>query len=148
VISRSGYSLIQKQAFKLNASDKNTFDGIRFALIPDATARNANIKKLDHPGVLKIFEVFQTPSKLQIDSELCTGGELFERIQVTKKFSENAAAGRIKEIFSALLHSHRQGVIHRKLKPENILYEGKENNSRLKLINFGTSLMETKIIVN
>jgi calcium-dependent protein kinase len=99
---------------------------------------------LDHPGILKIFEVFQSPSHLYIVTELCTGGELFDRIKDMKKFSENQAARCMMEIVAAVMHCNQLGIVHRDLKPENIMYENKEREASLKIIDFGTSQIYNK----
>lgn len=98
------------------------------------------LKRIDHPGIVKIFEIFQNTPKLYIVTELFTGGELFDRIKEMKKFSENQAAKCIKEVAGALIHCHQQGIVHGDLIPENILYENKEETAKLKLIGFGNSL--------
>lgn len=143
LISRSGYSLIQKATHIATSSQR----AIKTIPLPSDTILTQTLvqelsilKKLDHPGVLRIFEVFKTAKSLQIVTELYTGSELFDRIKELKKFSENSAASIIKEISAALMHCHRQGVTHRNIKPENIIYESNETNAKLKLIGFGTSL--------
>ena len=101
------------------------------------------LKRLNHPGIIKIFEVFQSPSNLSIVTELCSGGELFDRIKELKSFSENQAAQCMLQIVNAVMYCHSHGVVHRDLKPENVLYEDKKT-STLKLIDFGLSQIYTK----
>ena len=98
------------------------------------------LKRIDHPGIVKVFEIYQNTPKLYIVTELFTGGELFDRIKEMKKFTENQAARCVKEVAGALIHCHQQGIVHGDLKPENILYENKEETAKLKLIGFGNSL--------
>lgn len=96
------------------------------------------LKRLDHPNIIKIFEVFQSPSSISIVTELCSGGELFDRIKELKSFSENQAAQCMLQIVNAVMYCHNKGVVHRDLKPENVLYEDRKS-STLKLIDFGLS---------
>lgn len=98
------------------------------------------LKKLDHPGIVKIYELYRNDPKLHIVSEFLAGEELFDRIKELKKFSENQAARCVKELAGALIHCHQQGIVHGNIKPENILYENKEENAKLKLVGFGNSL--------
>ncbi|OMJ81658.1 hypothetical protein SteCoe_17816 [Stentor coeruleus] len=94
------------------------------------------LKRLDHANIIKIIEVIEDTTKLNIITEYCKGGELFDRIMNCKTFSENAAANYMFQILSGLIHIHENGVVHRDLKPENILFV--ENNSDyLKIIDFG-----------
>ncbi len=101
------------------------------------------LKTLDHPNIIKVFEYYNTKKKLYIINELCSGGELFDKIQKEKYFTENVAAHIMKQIFSAVHFCHSNNVIHRDLKPENILIESeKEFNKEffhVKIIDFGTS---------
>ena len=72
-------------------------------------------------------------------TELCTGGELFDKIVASKGFSENKAALYLYQLMSAVLACHDKGIVHRDLKPENILFSSSAEDSPLKVIDFGTS---------
>jgi calcium-dependent protein kinase len=100
------------------------------------------LKMLDHPNIIKVYEYFNTKRKLFIVSELCTGGELFDRITEVKYFTETVAAHIMKQIFSATAFCHANNIIHRDLKPENILIENLEERKKdffnIKIIDFGT----------
>ena len=102
------------------------------------------LKKLDHPGIIKIFQVYKEIYSIHIITELCTGGELFEKIIKNKRFSENTAARYAFDIVSIIKYCHDLGVIHRDLKPENILFEDASPDSRLKIVDFGTSVRYQK----
>ncbi len=93
--------------------------------------------KMDHPNIVKIFEVYEWKSKLCIIMELCEGGDLFQYIRNSKAFSEKKAASIAKEILSAVFYMHKNGVVHRDLKPDNMLYD--KESKALKIIDFGTA---------
>ena len=97
------------------------------------------LKQLDHPNIIKIFEVYKNKNKLFIVTEFCEGGELFDRILTMSRFSENTAAKYMLDIVSAVMHCHNCEIIHRDLKPENFLFESKSEEGHLKLIDFGCS---------
>jgi calcium-dependent protein kinase len=97
------------------------------------------LKDLDHPNILKVFEVIEDDNSINIITELCTGGELFDRIVSNKGFSENKAAFYMLQIMSAVLTCHDKDIVHRDLKPENILFTTASEDSPLKVIDFGTS---------
>jgi calcium-dependent protein kinase len=101
------------------------------------------LKSLDHPNILKVYEYFNTKRKFYIISELCTGGELFDKIQTDKYFNEKASAHVMKQLLSAVAFCHNNNIIHRDLKPENILIESEEEYKKeyftIKIIDFGTS---------
>jgi len=106
------------------------------------------LKLLDHPNILRVFEIFEEPNNVSFISELCTGGELFDRIASQKSFGENKAAFYISQITSALMNCHSNGIVHRDIKPENILFEDETEDSLLKLIDFGTSMRVSNLDMN
>lgn len=77
-------------------------------------------------------------------TEICRGGELFDKIVEAEFFDEPTSAKIFKQILLSLNYCHKQGVAHRDLKPENFLFEEDDVNSDLKIIDFGLS----KIITN
>ncbi|EAS02022.1 calcium-dependent kinase (macronuclear) [Tetrahymena thermophila SB210] len=97
------------------------------------------LKQLDHPNIIKVYEVFQDNKFLYIVTELCTGGELFDRIIEYKHFNEKEAADVMYQILNAINYLHKNKIVHRDLKPENLLLDSKNKDSILKLVDFGTS---------
>ena len=71
------------------------------------------LKKLDHPNIIKVFEFFQDPRHFYIVTELCTGGELFDRIIKSHHFSEKKAGETLKQILSAIVYCHDNQIVHR-----------------------------------
>jgi calcium-dependent protein kinase len=66
--------------------------------------------------------------------ELCSGGELIDRVSRLSKFSEKEAADVIFKMMKALIHCHSNNVVHRDIKPENIMFS---EDGEVKLIDFG-----------
>lgn len=97
------------------------------------------LKRLDHPNIIRVYNVYKNKSTLYIATELCRGGELFDRIQTMKKFGENQAAKYMLDMVSGVMHCHDNDIVHRDLKPENLLFESENEDAKLKLIDFGTS---------
>lgn len=93
------------------------------------------LKRLNHPNIVKVFEFFENDLYLYIIMELLTGGELFDKINKAKRFSEKKAAGYFYQILAGVQYLHKHHIVHRDLKPENILFDDKT----LKIIDFGTS---------
>ena len=103
------------------------------------------LQKMDHPNIIKLFEVYESERSLYVVMEECKGGEIFDRIieHINSKqmYSEKDAATIFKQVMSSIQYCHNKNVCHRDLKPENILYlnEGSEENNRIKIIDFGLS---------
>lgn len=93
----------------------------------------------DHPNVIKLYEYFEDETNVYLVTELCTGGELFDRIIKEEFFSEQVAAKVFKQILQALNYCHSMNIVHRDLKPENFLFVSNDPNADLKIIDFGLS---------
>lgn len=94
---------------------------------------------LDHPNIARLFEVFEDDNAVHLVMELCTGKELYERLQHRKKYSESDAARIIKQMLNAINYCHQGKICHRDLKLENWVFANESDDSPLKLIDFGFS---------
>lgn len=92
-----------------------------------------------HANVVTLVDGFEDKRNVHIVMELCTGGELFDRIVARGHYSEKSAAQIIRAIVEVVAHCHSMGVVHRDLKPENFLLSSAGNASELKAIDFGLS---------
>lgn len=101
------------------------------------------LKKLDHPNIIKVYEFYQDEAAYYVVTDLCTGGELFEKIVQEKIFTEKQAAEYMRQILSAIAYCHEKQLVHCDLKPENIMLES-PNSSLIKIIDFGNSSICTK----
>ena len=97
------------------------------------------LQQLDHPNVLKLYEYFEDDKYVYLITELCKGGELFDRIQQAEFFAEEQAAKIFLQILKPINYCHQNGIAHRDIKPENFIFESKDENSDLKIIDFGLS---------
>ncbi|KAK7496091.1 hypothetical protein BaRGS_00012792 [Batillaria attramentaria] len=95
--------------------------------------------RMSSPYVIRLKEVYETPSQLFLVLELVTGGELFDRIVTQGFYSEKDAARAVSDILHGVLYLHQNGVVHRDLKPENLLYESMTDGCKLKIADFGLS---------
>ncbi len=104
--------------------------------------------QMDHPNIIKLYEVYEDNRYIYLIMEECSGGELFDRIldRITNKsmFSEKEAAVIFRQMVSAICYCHAQGICHRDLKPENLLFLDSSNESPLKVIDFGLSRIFNK----
>ncbi|XP_078422338.1 calcium/calmodulin-dependent protein kinase type IV isoform X2 [Cetorhinus maximus] len=95
--------------------------------------------RLSHPNIIRLKEIFETLTEINLVLELVTGGELFDRIVEKGYYSEKDAADAVKQILEAVAYLHENGIVHRDLKPENLLYASPTPDALLKIADFGLS---------
>ena len=93
-----------------------------------------------HPNVISIKGAYEDVVAVHLVMELCSGGELFDRIIQRGHYTERKAAELARTIVGVLETCHSLGVMHRDLKPENFLFVSREEDSLLKTIDFGLSM--------
>ncbi|GAX19767.1 calcium/calmodulin-dependent protein kinase I [Fistulifera solaris] len=117
------------------------------------------LKEVKHPHIIQLFDVYEDERYLHLITELCTGGELFDRIIAKTQsaeghFSEHDAALLVRDILDAIRYCHdEKQIVHRDLKPENFLFLTPAENAPVKIIDFGLSrhddahqgIMQTKV---
>jgi calcium-dependent protein kinase len=94
---------------------------------------------VDHPNIIKLYETYEDQLYLHLVMELCTGGDVCERLITKGFFSEEEAANIMKQLLSAVNYLHLNGITHRDLKPENFIYES-ETSDVIKICDFGMSI--------
>ena len=87
-----------------------------------------------HPFILRLYECFQTPSRLIFSMEYCPGGDLRALLQSKGRLSESIVRLYAAEIFLALEHLHGNNIIYRDLKPENVVLD---EEGHVRLVDFG-----------
>jgi serine/threonine protein kinase len=93
------------------------------------------LQNLNHPNIVKAYEVYETPINIYLVLENCSGGDLYRRIP----YSEQDSAKIVGKILSAISHMHMHRVTHRDLKFENIMFENESSDAEIKVIDFGLS---------
>ena len=109
------------------------------------------MSKVDHPNIVKIREIFEDQRYYQIIMEEIKGGSVFDRFiekmeENEETYTEKEAAILFKQIMSAINYCHKQGISHRDIKLENLLYVSKVKNAQIKMIDFGLSTFFENII--
>jgi len=100
------------------------------------------MKKVDHPNVLKLIDIFESDTRVTLVTELVTGGELFYKIVERGSYSEADAAGIVRQLVTGVEYLHSKGIAHRDLKPENLLCsDGEGKDMTIKIADFGLSKM-------
>jgi len=102
------------------------------------------LSKLAHPNIMEIYEFYEDKANFYIVSELCKGGELFDKITEKGSFKEAEACPIMLQLVSAICYSHSNNIVHRDLKPENIMLDiVRDDNPMIKLIDWGSTIKGT-----
>jgi len=143
----SGYSGVVRLATGKHAQQRQTYAVKAFKLASLSRESKAQLESeveiflcMDHPHITRLYDVYESDDVLYMVMECCEGGELFDRISEKKRFSERDAADAMWQMLLAINYIHTHGIVHRDLKLENFLYDGR-GSDHLKLIDFGFSKM-------
>ncbi|XP_033953159.1 MAP/microtubule affinity-regulating kinase 4 isoform X2 [Pseudochaenichthys georgianus] len=94
------------------------------------------MKTLNHPNIVKLFEVIETEKTLYLIMEYASGGEVFDYLVAHGRMKEKEARAKFRQIVSAVHYCHRKNIVHRDLKAENLLLDA---DSNIKIADFGFS---------
>ncbi|KAK7125115.1 hypothetical protein R3I94_019226 [Phoxinus phoxinus] len=105
----------------------------------------ALLRSLEHPRLIQLFRSHHTDTHVYLLMELVAGGDLFDAITQSGRFTEPRAARMITDISQALEYIHNKSIAHRDIKPENLLVQRHGNGSlNLKLADFGLAMVVTE----
>ena len=103
------------------------------------------LKKLSHPNIVRIYEFYESNNNFYLINEYCDGGELFNYIN-NSKLNEQQLSILFYQVFSGLCYLHENNILHRDMKPENILISKIEKDLLsdeeyfwIQIIDFGTA---------
>eukprot|EP00127_Corallochytrium_limacisporum_P004237 Clim_evm182s157 gene=Clim_evmTU182s157 len=96
------------------------------------------MKMLNHPNIIKLYEVIDTTRTLYLVLEYASGGEVFDYLVTHGKMKEREAREKFRQILCAVDYCHRNHVIHRDLKAENLLFD-KDMNIKIADFGFGNT---------
>mmetsp|Transcript_6353 Transcript_6353/g.10535 ORF Transcript_6353/g.10535 Transcript_6353/m.10535 type:complete len:439 (-) Transcript_6353:4-1320(-) len=101
-----------------------------------------SLRKLQHPNIIRLYDVFISEEKIFIVMELMHGGELFDYVVQKGTLTEEEASAIVRKVTSAIVYMHSKNIIHRDLKPENLLLRHTPKTPMdldVKIIDFGLS---------
>jgi len=91
------------------------------------------LKNIDHPNIIKFYEIMRSTNNTYFVYEYCNGGNLHEMITRRRNLSERQSLEFFRQLISAFKVLQKDNIIHRDIKPENILLQ----DDRVKLADFG-----------
>jgi len=105
-------------------------------LLPTIQREAGLLQKLDHPNIVKIYEVVNTRKKVYFILEYVNQGDLFKRLKQSGSFAEPVVSKYIQQVLFGLNYLHSQNIIHRDIKSANLLID---TSGTIKLADFGTA---------
>uniref|UniRef100_A0AAR2LN40 non-specific serine/threonine protein kinase n=1 Tax=Pygocentrus nattereri TaxID=42514 RepID=A0AAR2LN40_PYGNA len=122
---------ITKSEVAIKIIDKTQLDAANLEKI----YREVEIMKLlDHPHIIKLYQVMETKNMLYLVTEYAKNGEIFDYLASRGRLSEADARRKFWQILSAVEYCHERGIVHRDLKAENLLLDAHMN---IKIADFG-----------
>nr|XP_055052379.1 serine/threonine-protein kinase SIK2 isoform X1 [Misgurnus anguillicaudatus] len=122
---------ITKTEVAIKIIDKTQLDAVNLEKI----YREVQIMKmLDHPHIIKLYQVMETKNMLYLVTEYAKNGEIFDYLAKHGRLSEPEARRKFWQILSAVEYCHNRNIVHRDLKAENLLLDGHMN---IKIADFG-----------
>ncbi|KAM5192925.1 serine/threonine-protein kinase DCLK2 isoform 1-T2 [Mantella aurantiaca] len=96
------------------------------------------LRQVKHPNIIMLIEEMDTTTELYLVMELVKGGDLFDAITSSTKYTERDASAMVYNLASAMKYLHGLNIVHRDIKPENLLVcEYPDKTKSLKLGDFG-----------
>jgi calcium/calmodulin-dependent protein kinase I len=96
----------------------------------------------NHPGIVTLIDVDESMQDcMRIVMELCEGGELYDAIQAKKCYNEPDSKATVRNLLETVAFIHSKGIMHRDMKPENILLVSKAQYTDVKISDFGLAKM-------
>ncbi|KAJ6747020.1 SERINE/THREONINE-PROTEIN KINASE ATG1B [Salix koriyanagi] len=95
------------------------------------------LKRINHPNIVRLHDIIEVPGRILIVLEYCKGGDLSMYIQRHGKVPEAIAKHFMQQLAAGLQILRDNNLIHRDLKPQNLLLSMSDNNEVLKIADFG-----------
>ncbi|XP_074832857.1 serine/threonine-protein kinase SIK2 [Carettochelys insculpta] len=130
-VVKLGRHRITRSEVAIKIIDKSQLDVVNLEKI----YREVQIMKmLDHPHIIKLYQVMETKSMLYLVTEYAKNGEIFDYLANHGRLSEPEARRKFWQILSAVEYCHSRKIVHRDLKAENLLLD---NHMNIKIADFG-----------
>ena len=140
-IGRGGYSVVYRAHDRRIGSDV----AVKLLVPPPAAARLAHerlrrevqaVRQLSHPGIVQVFDVAEDGPWGFVVMEYVAGPDLAVRVRTRGPLDVGSATSLGHEVAGALAVAHRRGILHRDVKPQNILLAP---DGRARLTDFGSA---------
>ncbi|GJP42197.1 hypothetical protein CLOM_g1794 [Closterium sp. NIES-68] len=93
-----------------------------------------------HPCSVQLLAAFEDEEFVHLVMDLCQGGDLWQRVQQGGAYGEGEAAAVVRRLVGLLRDLHAQGIMHRDVKPENVLLRREDDDADIAIIDYGVSV--------
>jgi serine/threonine protein kinase len=143
VIGRGGFGVVKKGIRRSSGQEV----AVKIVRVSNKHVRAATIaececlRALSHPNIIQLYDAHESRTgDYYLFMEMVTGGELFDRIVQKRMYSERDARALVKILLSVIQHCHERGIVHRDIKAENLLLVSADDDSTVKLCDFGLAV--------
>ena len=143
-IGEGAFSSIREALYKPTTLNKNSYaikivrkDNTSLVDLGEIGNEVGILKEMRHPHVLKIYDYFEDDACCYLVTEKMEGGELYDRIVQKDYYNEKEGRDVCKILLEAVSYIHEKNVVHRDLKPENLLLASNDDDSFIKIADFG-----------
>lgn len=129
-----GVSKVSGEMVAVKIVFRRTLDNFKVKAIANEVGA---LRQLNHPNVVRLYDMFEDRHAYYFCLELIRGGELFDRIEKKTNYNEHEARLLCKQILSGIKHCHDHDIVHRDLKPDNLMMLSPDDDVSVKLVDFG-----------
>ncbi|CAO3701770.1 unnamed protein product [Rhizopus stolonifer] len=97
------------------------------------------LKQVRHPHIVSMHNLYESKEAVYIVTDLASGGELFQQLLKKGSYTEKDASKLTKQMLEGLQYLHERDIVHRDMKPENLLFHTQSENPNLMITDFGLS---------
>ncbi|KAF7796331.1 hypothetical protein EIP86_007508 [Pleurotus ostreatoroseus] len=133
--------IVSKQVILSSRMSLRDADGEAERILHGIEREIVIMKLIEHPNIMRLYDVWETSTELFLILEYVEGGELFEYLCDKGRLSTNEALDYFQQIITAVDYCHRFNIAHRDLKPENLLLDANKN---IKVADFGMAAWQGK----
>lgn len=143
VLGRGAFGVVNRAVKDGNEFAVKTLKCVRLQQRKDAEREIAILQLLDDDHICRLKMACRSGRNIFMVMELCTGGELFDKITHDTDIIEPSVVAYMRQICQALKYLHSKNIIHLDLKPENVVIAN-QSNDVVKIIDFGGAQFYTK----
>ncbi|KAI9257898.1 kinase-like domain-containing protein [Sporodiniella umbellata] len=97
------------------------------------------LKQVRHPHIVSMHGLYESKEAVYIVTDLASGGELFQQLLKKGSYTEKDASNLTRQMLEGLHYLHERDIVHRDMKPENLLFHTKDDHPNLMITDFGLS---------